>query len=99
MTNDQFITIAEFQKLTGVSDRALIEILARNLVELRVNPETGLQLNISSCDLNTLIQSNIPTQIEDILSNRRLLLENVAEIIDEHLDDILNEALQKIQRN
>jgi len=84
----KIVSLEEFQKLVGLSDKALIWLLTRNLVQCQIVAERGLCVDLESVDTKSLRES--------ILARREAVLDRRNEIIVERLGNVVRDELESI---
>ncbi|MDC0357522.1 hypothetical protein OAO01_01805 [Oligoflexia bacterium] len=91
-----FISLAEFQQLAGISDRALIILLSSNMLSCEYNPEKGVMVDVDACEVQQLVCAVGSRQKELFPNRKKILVEQFAKIISNSLDCVLNEAIASI---
>lgn len=87
------ITVLEFKKLSGLSDRALVTLLTANRLPCSVDPSLGLMIDIDAVHSGTILQGTITPSIDTLESDRQVIRERFSRIIADNLDSITDEAL------
>ncbi len=91
------ITISEFKQLSCLSDRALIWLLERNLIELVPGPHSAC-IDIESIKIKDLIKA-LSTRSEDLWNlNGSWIEERVASVCISKLEEVLELALAQAER-
>ncbi|MBN8550778.1 MAG: hypothetical protein J0M12_15800 [Deltaproteobacteria bacterium] len=82
------VSLEEFQKLVGISDKALVWLLTQNLLQCQTTADRGLCVDLESVDTENLRKA--------ILARRDSVLEERKDIIVERLGNAVRDELQSI---
>lgn len=92
----KLLRISEFQRLSGLSDRALAWLVVNNRLPCQADPKQGIMVDVESVEIGTLV-SAIAARKEELLKERHsFLAERFANIIGKSLEEILDEALAAV---
>lgn len=87
------VTLAEFQRLTGISHSALGWLLMNNKLICSVDGEKGLMIDIESAQTRLLIEAIASKQDEALAAEESYYVERFARLIAQNLDDITDRAV------
>lgn len=87
------VSLKEFKDLSGLSDRALVNLLTENSISIEYSPEEGILIDIESTNIDHLIKATIKRQKEILSSRKKLYIESFASLIAEHMESMVDEAL------
>ena len=91
------ITLQEFRKISGLSDTAIVWLLANNSLICSPDPEKGLLIDVDSLDYKKLT-SILGTKLdEEFTSNKSILSARLSKIVNDNLADIISEAVKSIK--
>lgn len=90
------LTLDEFQRLTGVSDAALLWALKNNLFALSYSAENGLSVDIDSVDVKDLVRALASKKEEILAQESGVLTEKITNIISNNLEQLVDRALTQI---
>ena len=101
-----FISLSDFQRLSGLSDRALLRLPKQDLLRCRVTEaseqthdatqktSTRLEVDFESVDNSTLIKTIATASRDESKKVERLIAEKFARLISEKIDDITDRAIE-----
>ena len=95
----KMIPLAEFQRITQLSDRAIVWLLNHREIEMEVDPKRGLLIAPDSAATKTLIGALSSSEHSLAQAKRALIVEKLASIVDDGLDDIVDAALARLISN
>jgi hypothetical protein len=87
-----FVPLAEFQKITRLSDSAIVWLLSHNKLSLSYAPEVGISVDVGRVDTHELVQAMADQSSELVNEEASLVREQIRTLINTHLESILNEA-------
>ena len=87
------ITLEEFQKLSGLSDSSLVWLLTHNQLACSVSEESGIMVDPESTSVKTLIRSLRDKKTEVLAGKERVIIERLARIVGEQLEEVAHEAI------
>ena len=91
------ISLKEFQRVTGISDRALVWLLHHNSLPLSVS-EKGITVQGDKLEIDRIIDA-IVAKREGVRNNEKaLLVERAASTICSKLDELLAEAISELPK-
>ena len=93
----KLVKLGDFQKLAGLSDRALSWLLTRNLLRCEVDPARGILVDIDSVETADLLKSIAARRTRILDSGERLLMESLAAVATRHFEQIVERALHTIE--
>lgn len=89
----RLVSLQEFQKLTGLSDKALVYLLKQNLLRCSVSDQSLLMVDLESVEIQHLQAAILERHGEVLNLNSTVISETLGTIVRDHLDVIVNEAL------
>lgn len=92
----KMIPLAEFQRITQLSDRAIVWLLNNREIEMEVDPKRGLLIAPDSATTRTLIDALSSSEHSLAQAKRALIVERLASIVDDGLDDIVDAAIARL---
>ena len=93
----KLVTLENFQKLAGLSDRALCWLLVRNRLRCENDAQHGLMVDLDSLETRELLKSISAEQSSALESGQRLLIERLAGVATKGFEEIVNQACSLIQ--
>lgn len=87
------LTLSDFQKLTGLSDAALLYLLKENKLACETNRDGALLVDVSTVQIKELIQALTKRQSEALEVEREVIKERIARIASEELGSIIDRAI------
>ena len=91
------VTLTEFQRITGLSDQALLWLLKDNQLECSIDEENGLMIDIESTNTTELIKA-VALKHEQVLErHKRIVSERFARIISEQMEEIARDVIARIE--
>jgi hypothetical protein len=91
-----FVPLAEFQKITRLSDSAIVWLLSHNKLSLSYAPEVGISVDLGRVDTHELVQAMADQSSELVNEEASLVREQIRTLINTHLESILNEAQERL---
>lgn len=92
-----YVSLEDFQKLTGISDSALLWLLKRQNLVCEIGQSGILQIDIESAHVKSLIEALAQKQTEVLAADRDLLFERISGILLTRLDDIVARAVVRVK--
>ncbi|MCB0309782.1 MAG: hypothetical protein KDD42_01025 [Bdellovibrionales bacterium] len=92
----KLLTLEEFQKLTSISDRAIVWLLKNKKLACQINDQNELLVDIESAQIKDLVSAISARHLELMTNNRRLVSERLAKIVSSKLEEFLDQALQVV---
>ena len=93
----KLIRLGDFQKLAGLSDRALSWLLTRNLVRCQIDPAQGILVDLDSVETTDLLKSIAARRTRILQTGERLLMESLAAVATRHFEQIVERALRTLE--
>ncbi len=87
------VSLEEFQKLVGISDKALVWLLTHNMVQCQTSPERGLTVDLESVDTNALREAILTRRDEIVEQRKEIIVERLGNVVRDELTSIVNEAI------
>jgi hypothetical protein len=95
MENSNYLSLKQFQRTTGISDKALVALLSNNHLPA-ILEEGKLMINMQDISTEHLIEASKTAQKHTLEPYRQLFIDRFAELLQESLDDLLTVALEEI---
>jgi hypothetical protein len=92
----ELIPLKEFQRVSGLSDGALLWLLKENRLPIRAGADGGVQIEVDGIELPRLIAALSARQQEAWQNDRRLLLEKCASLIKNSFAEVIAETIARI---
>lgn len=96
--NDPFVTLAEFQAISGLSDGAVVWLLRSNALPLRYSTAEGLRVDASAASARSLIEAIMRDHGAALEQHEAVLAEKAAAVVARHLELIIDEAIERVSR-
>jgi|GEM_PF-3478697 len=90
------LSLGEFQKLTGISDAALLWLLKNNKLRCQVDSKKGLIVCPENLELQNLVEAVARRKQKVLAKHEKLLIEKMARIIRENFEAITEEAIARV---
>lgn len=87
------VSLEEFQKLVGVSDKALVWLLTHNVVQCQASPEHGISVDLESVDTKALREAILARRDEIVDQRKEIIVERLGNVVRDELTSIVNEAI------
>ena len=87
------MSLAEFQRVTRLSDAALMWLLRSNRLPGRIDPSAGFQVALESLDIEPLISAALQSEERSSQARRSLLAARLTRVISENLEEIAQRAV------
>lgn len=96
----KLVTIHTFQKITGLSDRAMLQLLERvgndpQHIYGEIHPDHGIVLDVNSVRVRDLVEALKANQQSALEAKRSVIVEKLGSIIVDEIEDIFLEATAK----
>ena len=89
------INLQDFQKLSGLSDKAMLWLLINGKLPISLDSNT-ITIDPSGLDMRSLIQSIAVRVQERFSSHQALIEERLESLIAEKLEDLVEEAIARM---
>lgn len=93
---DSLVSLAEFQRLTGLSDSAVLWLLKHNKLPLAYTSELGLRVDSAHASTRTMVESMVREHDELLTADSSLLMARITALINTHLESILETAQARL---
>ncbi|MFM1849037.1 MAG: hypothetical protein RL417_2511 [Pseudomonadota bacterium] len=90
------IPLAEFQRLSGLSDSAIVWLLIHNKIPLAYSPATGISVDAGHPTTADLVAAITHQHEAGLEADAPLIRERMRTLINTHLESILESALERI---
>lgn len=90
-----YVSLREFQEVTGISDRAMLEILKRNQLSCQLDEEHGIMVELESADAEQLIEVVVTSERDRFTADKGLIRERFRTIIVERLNEIIDDVVEQ----
>lgn len=93
----KLVPISSFQKITGISDRAMLQLLERvgkdaTQVYAEMSETQGLLLDVDSLKVRDLVEAIRQKQDKELSQKRAVIVEKLGAIVVEEIESIFLEA-------
>jgi len=90
------VNLRDFQRLTQLSDSSLLWLLQNNRLKVDLDPRAGLLVSLDNQETKSLVEA-LKARKQNFFERRpKILKERLASIVADHLDDILDEAIERL---
>ena len=93
MSKETYIPLGKYQRLTGLSDRALVHLLCSNKLSCRCDEEQGILVDFESVDNKELLEAVAKTHAAAVGDIEVLMAEKFGSFISEKFEEISSEAI------
>ena len=90
------LSLAEFQKLSGISDASLVWLLNNGKLSCFAEPGKPLEVEASGVAVATIVEAIVQARTNAIPSPDVALEERISAVIAEEMESILAEAAQRL---
>lgn len=90
------IALADFQKLSGLSDAAIGRLASGNHLVWELGEQGELLVNLKESDVDAVVASVAQRQSRLLERKHAVLREHVSAIISEELETLWSEAVQRL---
>ena len=87
------IKIRDFQRLTGLSDSAVLTLLAGNDLACSVDDDGYIQIDAESVEVRALIDAAVALQEAELGKEHGVIVEKIARLIGDQFSSIVEEAV------
>ncbi len=94
--SSRFVSLQEYQRLSGLSDKALLHLLKHNLLSCSNRENSGLVVDIESTEVRALHEAILKRQQEVSLQQQDLISERVGTIVRDEMQSIIDEAIARL---
>lgn len=92
----KMIPLSEFQRITQLSDKAIVWLINQQEIEMQVDSKRGLLISPESATTRSLVNAITSSEQSATQAKKALIIEKLASIIDDGLDDIVDAALVRL---
>jgi len=90
------IPLAEFRRLSGLTDSAVVWLLEHNKVPLAYTPEGGLMVEAGSATVEELLAAIRREHGAAIAQHDAVFMEQIATVVNRHLSAIVDDATARL---
>ena len=94
--SSRYVNLQEFQRLSGLSDKALLHLLKHNQLRCEVRDGSCLVIDIESTETKALQESILQRQHETLNSHQDLISERLGTIVRDEMQSIVDEAIARL---
>lgn len=94
----KLVTLSDFQKLAGLSDKALSWLLTRNLVACQTDAARGILVDLDSVETGDLLKSIAARRSRVLREGDRLMMEKLAAVATRNFEDIIEQVVREIEK-
>ena len=92
------IKIRDFQRLSGLSDSAVLTLLSGNDLKCEIDDEGFIKIDAESIEVRQLIEAALNHQQEELAKEHGVIVEKVARVIGEQFGAIVEEAVAQVRQ-
>ena len=93
---DTFVPLAEFQRLTGLSDAAIVWLLSHNKIPLAYDTESGVRVDVAHASTRSMVEAMVQAHDELLVAEEPLLMGRITALINTHMESIIETARARI---
>lgn len=93
---DSFVSLTEFQRLTGLSDSAILWLLKHNKIALAYSLDQGIRVDAGDASTRLMVEAMIHQHETLISEDESLLMERISALIRTHLESIFETAQARL---
>ncbi|RIL05622.1 MAG: hypothetical protein DCC75_11530 [Proteobacteria bacterium] len=90
------VNLRDFQRLTQLSDSSLLWLLQNNRLKVDLDPRAGVLVSLDNQETKSLVEALKARKQNFFERKPKILKERLASIVADHLDDILDEAIERL---
>lgn len=87
------VSLEEFQRLVGISDKALVWLLTNKLLHCKPSSDGGLTVDLEAVDTHALREAILARRDEIIDQRKEVIVERLGNVVRDELNSIVNEAI------
>ena len=87
------IKIRDFQRLTGLSDSAILTLLAGNDLACTIDDDGYIKIDAESIEVRKLVDAAISLQEVELSKEHGVIVEKIARLIGDQFSSIVEEAV------
>ena len=87
------LRIRDFQRLTGLSDSAVLSLLSANDLNYEIDPDGFISIEADSVEIRQLVDAVASLQENQLSSEHGVIVEKVARVVSEEFSSIVEQAI------
>lgn len=93
---DSFVSLTEFQRLTGLSDSATLWLIKHNKLALAYSRDQGIRVDAADASTRLMVEAMIREHEALLSEDESLLMERISALIRTHLESIFETAQARL---
>lgn len=89
--------LSEFQKLSGLSDSALVSLLRENRIRCHIDEKRGIMVEASERDGELLIGAMLESERRAFAENESIIVERLTGIVADELERMCLSVIERLQ--
>ena len=88
-----YVSILEFQNITGISDLLMLRLLKDNRLPLSLDPKKGLRIDTTATETSAILRALLTEEKTVLTNSRDLIVAEFGEIIRKECAEIIRRGI------